>query len=160
MFRSRCFASAPTKVAFCLVLCAVLAAVSGCSKNGPYSCTKVSGKVMYEDGSLIKADEIQVVFLSQTPPIDSRTPPKPGRANADGKTGKFDFVTTFVHGDGIIAGEHKVIFKCVSGKRLQRLVPDDYTNPDKTPVKVKSSDPQPFEFKIPKPRQTARTANG
>jgi hypothetical protein len=133
-----------------MVFSAVLTAVGGCSKTGPYSCTNVSGKVMYEDGSLIPADQIQVVFLPQMTPIDSRTPPKPGRADADGKTGKFDFATTFLHGDGIIAGEHKVIFKCVSGKRPVRLVPDEYTQPDKTPVKVKSSD-SPFEFKIPKP---------
>ncbi len=136
----------------------MLASVGGCGKTGPYPCIKVSGKVTYDDGSLIPAEEIEVMFLSQTPPIDPKTLPRPGTATVDGKTGKFDYATTFVPKDGIIVGEHKVMFRCLKGKRLLPLVPDEYTKADKTPVKVQSSG-SPFEFKLPKPGRSGRTAN-
>ena len=141
-----------------MVLSAVLAALGGCGKTGPYSCIKVSGKVTYEDGSPIPADEIEITFISQTPPIDLKTPPKPGHATADGKTGKFEYATTFFTKDGIIVGEHKVIFRCLKGKRLLPLLPSEYSKADTTPVKVQSSG-SPFEFKLPKPGRSGRTAN-
>ena len=96
-------------------------ALSGCGYKPPYACVRVSGQVTYDDGSLIPADTIRVIFLSQTRPIDSKNPPKNGEADVDPKTGKFDFATTFEYKDGIIVGEHKVIIQCIRNKRLRAI---------------------------------------
>ena len=129
----------------------VLVAVSGCGDSKPYSCVKVSGKVTYDDDSLIPADEIRLTFLSQTPPIDPKIPPHNGTVDADGKTGQFDYVTTFVPKDGIIVGDHKVVVQCIkNGREMKELVPREYSDREKTPLKANSSQ-SPFVFKIPKP---------
>ena len=130
------------------------AAIAPGCQRAPYACVKVSGKVTYEDGSLIPADRIHVVFLSQTPPIDAKTPPKAGTADADGKTGTFDFATTFIYKDGIIPGEHKVFIQCFrNGQSFPGLVADEYSNPARSPLKVKSSE-SPFDLKVRKPEQS------
>ena len=80
-FRSRLFP--------CLIACLATASILGCRKD-PYPCVKVSGKVTYEDGSLIPAERIRIQFVSQTPPVDPKTSPKTGSAEASRTTGRFD----------------------------------------------------------------------
>ena len=65
---------------------------------------------------------------------------------ADVKTGTFDWATTYVRKDGIIAGEHKVLIQC----QPIDLVPREYYDPRNTPLKVESSQ-SPFEIKVRKP---------
>jgi hypothetical protein len=145
---------APIKLVhlFRLIPCILLVPALGCQRVGPYSCVKVSGKVTYEDGSPIPADRIRVVFVSQTPPVDPKTPPRAGFAEADGKTGTFDFATTYAYKDGIIAGEHKVFIECYRNGQLSHdLIADEYSDPAKTPLKVQSSE-SPFELKVRKKR--------
>ncbi len=138
-----------------LVSFVVLVIILGCHHE-PYSCVKVSGKVTFEDGSLIPADRIHLVFLSQVPPIDQKTPPKAGTAEADGKTGTFNLATTFAYGDGIIAGEHKVLIQCYrNGQLAHDLVADEYSTASKTPLRVQSSQ-APFDLKVPKPTAFSR----
>ena len=62
----RCFCCGPqtVRLALCLTACAALFAAAGCGGK-PYSCVHVSGKITYEDGSLIPADQIHLIFLSQ-----------------------------------------------------------------------------------------------
>jgi hypothetical protein len=133
--------------------------MSGCGKGVPYSCVPVSGKVTYDDGSLIPADQIHLVFVSQTPPVDPKMPPKNGVATADGKTGKFDFATTYSFKDGIVSGEHKVIVQCLrKGRLVRNLVAAEFTDPTKTPLKVRTGE-APFNLTIPKSGRSARTAN-
>ncbi len=126
----------------------MLAAVSGCGNGQPYSVEKVSGKITYEDGSLIPANRLRLIFFPQVPPVDPKTPPKQGIAEVGVTTGKFSFAYTFGPNDGIIRGESKVVVQAIGNGQL---VPDEYTKEDTTPLKVKSSD-SPFDFKIPKPR--------
>jgi hypothetical protein len=128
----------------------MLAAVVGCKKQ-PFSCVPVSGKVMYEDGSLIQAERIRVKFISQAQSADPHIAPREGAADVDGKTGTFDWVTTYVPKDGIIPGEHKVVIQCFTGSRLRTdLVGEEYSNSTKTPLIVQSSQ-SPFELKVRKP---------
>jgi hypothetical protein len=47
--------------------------LAGCGGSQPFSTVPVSGKVMYEDGSLIPAPQIQVMFVPQVPPVDKKT---------------------------------------------------------------------------------------
>lgn len=151
MFKIQYRPQRSTGLVRCLIPFVVLAAVCGCGKSHPYSCVRVSGKVTYEDGSLIPADRIVIGFIPQVPPVDPKTPPKSGRAEVDAKTGKFEYATTYAGSDGIIKGEHKVTIGCFLKEQVAPgLVPDDCTRPDKTPLKVRSGD-SPFDIKVPKP---------
>jgi hypothetical protein len=130
-----------------------LAAIAGCGKSSPYACVPASGKVTYDDGSLIPADQIQLVFVSLTPPIDPKTPPKNGIAYANGNTGTFDYASTFGNKDGIVVGEHKVVVQCLRKAHLiGNLVPAEFTDAAKTPLKTRTGD-GPLTLKVPKPRK-------
>jgi hypothetical protein len=131
-----------------------LIVAAGCGGK-PYSCVPVSGKVMYEDGTPIPAGQIRLTFISQTPASDPKLPPKNGLAVADGKTGAFDYATTFIHKDGIIVGEHKVVIQCINGgHEAHNLIPDEFQTPNTTTLKVRSSE-APFVIKVPKARKAA-----
>jgi hypothetical protein len=152
MLRNPCHIFAPRNAAWTLISVLAVAAVPGCGQKAPYSCIRVSGKVVYEDGSLIPADQVHVIFLSLTPPTTPKTPPKNGIADANGKTGVFDFATTYLYRDGIVAGEHKVIVQCIrNGLQARELVAPEFSDPVKTPLKVRSSE-SPFVIKVRKPR--------
>jgi hypothetical protein len=131
-----------------------LIALAGCNGK-PYSCVPVSGKVMYEDGTPILAGQIRLTFISLTPAVDPKLPPKYGLAVVDGKTGVFDYATTYVHKDGIIVGEHKVVVLCINGgQQAHNLIPEELSDPTKTTLKVRSSD-APFVIKVPRPHRLA-----
>ncbi len=141
----------PASIAFLLASAVALAVVSGCGYKPPYSCVKVSGKVTYEDGTLIPAQGIRLVFISQAPPVDQRTSPKSGKANVNAKTGEFDSATTFDYKDGLILGKHKVVVQCTSGNNMaKKLVPPECTDAATTPVTVDVTG-SPLQIKVPKP---------
>jgi hypothetical protein len=107
--------------------------------------------VTYDDGSLIPADEIHLVFVSLTPPTDPKTPPKNGTARADGKTGTFDSVSTYGSKDGLVTGEHKVVVQCLrKGRLVRNLIAADYMDAAKTPLKVHTGE-STLNLKVPKP---------
>jgi hypothetical protein len=133
-----------------MVLSAVVLAVAGCSGE-PYAYTQVSGRVTYEDGSVIQAPRVKVTFVPQVPPVDGKTMPRPGVAEVDPATGKFETVTSHIYGDGIVCGEHKVKVEALSADNVRLpLVPPDYADVDKTPLHVNTKD-SPFEIRVPKP---------
>jgi hypothetical protein len=141
---------ATTRGSLALILAILLVATGGCRRH-PYACVPVSGKVTYEDGSLIPAEKIRLVFISQAPPDDPKVPPRDGAAIVDVKTGTFDFARTFAAKDGIIAGEHKVLVQCFAGHEARRdLVSSQYDDRNNTPLKVNTSQ-SPFELKVRKP---------
>jgi hypothetical protein len=123
----------------------MLVAGVGC-KRDPYACVPVSGKVTYEDGSLIPAQRIRLIFVSQAPPVNPKVYPRDGSALVDVKTGTFSWATTYVPKDGLISGEHKVLIQCTPAG----LVDKDYDDRNNTPVTVNTSQ-SPFELKVQKP---------
>jgi hypothetical protein len=132
--------------ALCLLL------VAGCSGNGdPFSYVKASGKVTYEDGSLIPAKFIMVVFTSEAPPVGNAHPLL-GKAFVDTSTGEFHSVTSHTPQDGLVRGKHKV---CVTGEDHHPLpadlVPVEYADPKKTPLEI-DTDHMPLELKVAKPK--------
>jgi len=148
----------PARPVLCLISLAAAVVSDGCSDKRPYRCVPVSGNVTYQDGSLIPADQIHLTFISQTPPVNS-TPPKYGAADADGKTGRFDFATTYTPRDGLIAGQHKVIVQCIGkGHVRSDLVPAEYGDAAKTPLTVET-DKLPLELKVRKPGHSASAAS-
>ncbi|MBN2291326.1 MAG: hypothetical protein JXM70_02810 [Pirellulales bacterium] len=129
-------------------LVVVVLMFAGCSGGEPFDYIKTSGKVTYEDGSLIPSERVVVTFLSQNGPRDSGAHPRPGIAEVDVKTGAFDCVTSHNYGDGIVPGKHKVTVRPL-GARSAGAVPTAYTAVQTTPLEV-DADNGPFEFRIPK----------
>jgi hypothetical protein len=141
---------APMKTTTGLLLSLAMLVFCGCGDHPPYSCVRVSGKVTYENGALIPADQINLIFIPQTPAIDPKVPPRNGHADVDTKTGTFDFATTFVRKDGIISGESKVVVQCIrQGKLVHDLIADEYTQQDKTPLTVNTNE-SPLTIKLSK----------
>jgi len=93
---------------FGLVSAVLLCGVIGCGGSEPFKLLPVSGKVAYEDGSLISAPRIEVVFEPQAGPIDPKTHPRPGRAEVNPTDGTFAEATSHKYGDGVVVGKHKV----------------------------------------------------
>jgi hypothetical protein len=125
--------------------------LSGCSGE-PFPMTSVSGKVAYEDGSLIPIDLLCVVFVSQSEPVNAKTHPRPATASVDKATGAIHSVTTHKFNDGLVRGKHKVIFGMVGGGvPPASLVPPEYIDSAKTPLEVDTAN-QPFELKVRRPK--------
>ena len=93
-------------------LCAavLLSVVCGCggAPGGGYDIVPVSGKVTWDDLSVIAVPELQFHFVPQVKPIDQKTFPRNGTAEVNVADGTFASVTTNEAGDGLIVGKHKV----------------------------------------------------
>lgn len=131
--------------AFCLLV--VTSSVLGCGDTNPFRMEKVTGRVVYEDGSVIPVDSIAIRFDSLTPPLDAKTHPRPGFAftNPDGT---FQQVTSHKANDGIVRGKHRVSLAVADGE--QAPIPEVYRSPQTTPVEIDSAN-SPLEIRIARP---------
>ncbi|MGL4514624.1 MAG: hypothetical protein ACRCT8_16165 [Lacipirellulaceae bacterium] len=124
-----------------------LPALVGCGGSGAYDVTAASGTVRYADGSLIPAGRIELRFLSQQPPIDAKTYPRQGLAEVNVSDGSFK-VTTYAAGDGLIAGEHRVIAVSIApGGGCTTAIPKEYASAETTPLVVRAEE-SPLEILI------------
>lgn len=123
----------------------------GCSGSHPYDLVNVSGKVTYEDGSLIPAKSIMLKFNPEAAAIDTKTHPRKGFALVNVSDGTFEYATTHTHADGLVAGKHKVLVVAhgENGKSA-KIIPKEYLRPDTTPVEVDTENAT-FEIKVKKP---------
>jgi hypothetical protein len=126
---------------------------AGCWSREPFALVKVSGRITYEDGTLIPAEGnfVRLMFYPQTPPRDSKTNPRPGAADVDLRDGSFSVVTTHRWGDGLTVGKHKVVICGVLLTDVPKGVPPEYNDMTKPLLEVDTSQ-QPFQLKIRKPR--------
>jgi hypothetical protein len=125
----------------------------GCGGQGsnPWSAVPVSGKITYEDGSLIPAKTIRLIFLPQAPPVDSKTVPRQAIGGVNVADGTFGSPTTYKANDGVIAGKFKLIVSATDTDRaLSKKVPKEYTAEATTPLELDTAN-SPFEIKIKKP---------
>ena len=130
----------------------LLAFLAGCGAKEPFQHVPVSGKVTYDDGSLIPVDGLMLMFIPQTGPIDPKTYPRPGTAVVDKATGTFSSATTHKANDGLVRGKHKVTLFAPNNRPLTpSVVPPEYGDPAKTPLEVDTAN-QPFELKVRKPK--------
>jgi hypothetical protein len=82
-------------------------AASGCNKASRPPTIPVSGEVTYDDKTLVPANTIEVRFLTPQALIDQGCPPE-AVARVDTQKSTFDEATTWVHGDGVVAGENAI----------------------------------------------------
>lgn len=130
-----------------LMACCLLTLLAGCGGGSDY--VKVSGKVTYEDGSLIPDQRIDVVFY---PGDGIRPQDEAGKAKTNWRVGRgmvniidgtFDSVTSFRYGDGIMPGKHRVGVEAPG-------VPREYASAKTTPLVVDTKD-SPFTLLVRKP---------
>jgi hypothetical protein len=125
--------------------------LAGCGAKDPFSYVRVSGKVTYEDGSLIPADPLMLTFSSVEPARVGKDWARPGMAAADKADGTFDSVTSHKSGDGLVPGKYKVILTGISLSRLPpSVVPPEYGDLERTPLEVDTAQ-LPFDLKVRKP---------
>jgi hypothetical protein len=132
-------------------------ATGGCGRNAPFPMAQVQGTVKYEDGSLIPADEIQIVFEPQDKERVNGVAPAAAQGHVDVSNGTFEELTTWKYGDGAIIGRHKVTL--MSAKRDERglpqttkAVPRKYHSAATTPLEVEvSRRKNDFTLEVAKP---------
>ncbi|HEX3999134.1 MAG TPA: hypothetical protein VHX65_11335 [Pirellulales bacterium] len=100
---------------------------------------------------MIKAPRIQLIFVSQTPPVDPKFSPPLGIAEVNPADGSYDFIMSHIH-KGIVPGKHKVIVRCISAKDrpITDLVGVEYADLTTTPLVADTANPESFTFKINK----------
>ena len=138
------------------LLWCLAASLTGCGSGAPFDIVSVSGKVTYQDGSLIPADRIVVTFVPQ----DVAAAGKDAAASAIGDVnvadGTFSGVTTQTHNDGAIVGRHKVLVQALKTGPAgvgepTAAVPARYAKVATTPLEVEvSSGNRYFDLAIDK----------
>lgn len=123
--------------------------------GNPYDLVDVSGKVTYEDGSLIPAGSIMLKFDPEAAQFDAKTHPRKGFALVNVGDGTFDYATTHKHADGLVAGKHKVLVVAYAedGKAAS-VVPRSISGLTRRRLKSIRSI-LPLEIKIKKPADGA-----
>jgi hypothetical protein len=135
----------------CFAAAVAIALAGGCGSDTPWSPVDVTGKVTYEDGSVIPVQSMKLYFAPQTPPKDTKTFPRQGSVGVNVADGSFADVTTYQYGDGLIPGKHKVIVVAYDGGRdLSPKVPRIYSSVTTTPLEIDTAN-LPIEIKIRKP---------
>jgi hypothetical protein len=143
-------------VHFLSALIFAIIALAGCNSDMPFDMVPVTGKVTYEDGSLIPADSIQVKFNPiLTGPKTNISPPG-GHTEVNVQDGTFSAVSSHRANDGLVVGRHKVVVvalkKDASGStKPTDAVPEIYRQESTTPLEIEvTSSDQPLDLKVRK----------
>ena len=136
-----------------LWLMVLVVALTGClGSSEPFDYVEVTGKVTYEDGSIIPADNITVTFVPQLESVDETIYPPSGMADVNVADGTFDTVTSRNYGDGIVPGKHKVLVQAFIGEmEPSTAIPAIYADPATTPLEIDTSDTKPLKLLIARP---------
>lgn len=122
----------------------------GCGTSSPFDYQPTSGTITYEDGQPISPGGLELCFAAQVESPDGEAYPRTAIAHVDG-SGKFNEVTSYKFGDGLIPGKHKVFIKSGAGPDGKPLVSKEYASVDSTPLLVDSSSTDVLEIKVPRP---------
>ena len=133
-----------------LVVATISALLAGCGSDGPFEYVAVTGKVTYDDGTLIPVSGLKIYFHCLEPPKDGMHV-RPGISSV-GSDGTFKDITTYRYADGLVLGKYKVSLICEEGGGLTPKIPKEYALPEKTPLRVEVTESGQFlEVKVPKP---------
>jgi hypothetical protein len=135
-----------------LSLVAMIALATGCGGNGsPFKSVPISGKVTYDDGSVIPVAGMKIYFHSLAPAVGDMHP-RPGIGSVDAD-GSFKDITTYKYADGVVVGKNTVTLVCQEGGKLTTKIPKEYEHPQSTPLQVEVTKSGQFlEIKVPKPK--------
>lgn len=133
---------------FQLIFALLLGTAFGCGSGSPYAYQKVEGRISYEDGTPLPGNVV-LRFVAQDAPAIEGAVPRPAMANADAQ-GRFDCVTSYKYGDGLIKGKHKVALEV--SPNAKPVVPKEYTNAATSPLIIDTAN-TPLEIKVPKPKR-------
>jgi hypothetical protein len=143
-------------VLFAFVL---LAPLVGCGTREPFELVRASGRVRYEDGTLIPVKNLTINFHPQAAAKNNKTYPRTGSALIDSATGAFSSVTSHRHADGIVKGKHKVTLHLPGRMPLPpEIASDIYSNHDRTPLEVDTGK-SPFDLRVAKPTKRSSGSN-
>ena len=106
----------------------------------------------YDDGSPIPATGYRVKFRPLVESPDNKNFPRVAVAVV-GENGTFDAATTVRYGDGITTGVSAVDFERLNPEgKGKLLVPPEYADSQKTPLRVDTNDGRSLTIKVPKPK--------
>jgi hypothetical protein len=129
----------------------LLMLLSGCGAREPFSYVQVSGKVAYEDGSLIPVEPLVLTFIPESTG-DGKICPRPGTVTVDSATGQFSAVTSHKLGDGLVPGKYRVTLGSPGARPLfPSVMSAEYGDPGRTPLEIDTAN-SPFNLKVTKPR--------
>ena len=131
--------------------------IAGCSNSGnPFTSVPVSGKLTFEDGTLIPVAGIKLFFHCLEPPKGNMHP-RPAQVSVDAD-GTFKEVTTYKFGDGLVLGKHSVTVVALENGKPSKKIPSEYGFPQKSPLVVEvTSSGQFLEIKVPKPTASRKS---
>jgi hypothetical protein len=132
----------------------IAAVIAGCNNSGnPFTSVPVSGKLTFEDGTLIPVPGIKLFFHCLEPPKGNMHP-RPAQVSVEAD-GTFKDITTYKFGDGLVLGKHSVTVVALENGRPSKKIPAEYAFPQKSPLVVEvTSSGQVLEIKVPKPKPT------
>jgi hypothetical protein len=143
------------RISFCVSSVVVVLALVGCGQKATFGTVPITGKVVYEDGSLIPAARITVSFISQTP-AQGKEHPRPGNTTVNVADGTFKNVTTLNPSDGAVVGKHKVLVIAYDEKNPDLpgpAVDAKYADPATTPLTAEVTSGADIVLKVEKPRK-------
>jgi hypothetical protein len=147
----RMLKSGQTRPFHLLWLALALGGVTGCHTESPFSQVQVSGKITYEDGTLISAEQIILKFEPLADRLNSKTYPPAGMSYVNVADGTFDVVTSHKYADGLVQGKHRVlVWATTASGEASDLVPTEYTESARTPLVIDTAE-TPFEILVRKP---------
>lgn len=142
---------------FCLLILNLgLISSLGCGSDVPFDIVPVHGKLTYEDGSLIPADDITVIFNPVDPPRDGKMVAPGGRTNLNVADGTFSSVTSYRPNDGVLLGQHKIVVIASKNNASGRpgsgnLIAAKYRKQATTPLEMEITSADQFlEIKVSK----------
>ena len=101
----------------------ILAVISGCGSKVPFGIVPVHGKVVYEDGSLIPADNILLTFNPILSGEKGKMVPPGGRTNVNVQDGTFSTVSSYRKDDGLAIGRHRQSMTIGRNRGDRRFLP-------------------------------------
>jgi hypothetical protein len=68
-----------------------------------------------------------------------------------GPDGKFDCVTSYKYGDGLVPGKHKVVIQTANERDGAPIVAQEYATVESTKLVIDTAN-LPLDIKVPKPK--------
>ena len=135
----------------------LLIVLGGCGGSEPFALVPVTGKIAYEDGSLIPGDRVVVCFIPVVRPTHGKDVFSGSQGELDVKTGAIVGVTTHKYADGTMLGQYKITVAAVKYgqngvQTFTAAVPEPYRRFETTPLACEVVRGRPIVLTVAKPR--------